>query len=379
MENFTAFNPTKIHFGKGVTGKLGRIARQHGKKTLLVYGKGSAVRYGYYDLVKQQLQDAGLEIIELSGIKPNPIVEDVDKGIKIGAQNQVNSIIALGGGSVIDSAKIISLGIPGKNPGWDIMKGKIKVEQSIPLLTVLTLAATGSEMNGAAVIQNHSTREKIGYVNELSFPKHSFLDPAFTISVPPDYTAYGIVDLIAHALEAWFSKEAVSLTDRFIVAIIKDAMHFGPLLLNEPDNYDYRANIMLDALCALNGITTYGRDRGDWGVHAIGHQLSLLYDLAHGATLSIAYPAWLKLHTSRIGERIAKLGNDLFGVSTVTETIDYLTKFFVSIKSPVHLSDVGIDNGEKAEIIQIMNQNRVSGLNYPISKEDHTSLVNLMM
>ncbi len=379
MENFTAYNPTKIHFGKGVTEKLGEEVGYYGNRTMLVYGKGSAVKYGYYDLVRQQLQSAKLEIIELSGIKPNPVIEDVDEGIKIGAAKQVDSIVALGGGSVIDSAKIISLGIPGKYPGWDIMKGKVKLDQSIPLITVLTLAATGSEMNGAAVIQNHTTREKIGYVNELSFPKHSFLDPAFTLSVPEDYTAYGIVDLIAHALEVWFSKEAMSLTDRFIVSIIKDAMHYGPLLLNELDNYEYRANIMLDAMCALNGITSYGRDRGDWGVHAMGHQLSLLYDLAHGATLSIAYPAWLKLQTPRIGERISRLGKDLFGVSSATETIDHLTKFFVSLRCPVHLNDVGIDNGRKAEIVQIMNQNKISGMNHTISNEDHTALVNLMM
>lgn len=379
MENFTAFNPTMIHFGKGVTEKLGEAIRHYGKKTLLVYGKGSAVKYGYYDLVKKQLQSAGLEILELTGIKPNPIIEDVDEGIKIGADNQVDSIIALGGGSVIDSAKIISLGIPGKQPGWDIMKGRIKVDRSVPLITVLTLAATGTEMNGAAVIQNHTTQEKIGYVSDLSFPKQSFLDPAFTQSVPRDYTAYGIVDLIAHSLEVWFSKVAVSLTDQFIIAIIRDAMHYGPLLLNDLNNYEYRANIMLDAMCALNGITTYGRDRGDWGVHAIGHQLSLLYDLAHGATLSIAYPAWLKLQTPRIGERIARLGKGLFGVSSATATIDHLAKFFVSIKCPVHLGDVGIDNLKKAEIVKIMNQNNVSGMNHPISKEDHTVLVNLMM
>ncbi len=379
MQNFIAYNPTKIHFGRGVTESLGEVVRAFGNKTMLVYGKGSAVKYGYYDLIREQLQSAGLEIIEFSGIKPNPIIEDVDHGIQTGASEQVDSIVALGGGSVIDSAKIISLGIPGNSPGWDIMKGKVIPDQSIPLITILTLAATGSEMNGAAVIQNHTTQEKIGYVNELSFPKHSFLDPEFTLSVPHDYTAYGIVDLIAHALETWFSKVPVSLTDRFIVSIIRDAMHYGPLLLKQLDNYDYRANIMLDAMCALNGMTSYGRDRGDWGVHAIGHQLSLLYDLAHGATLSIAYPAWLKLQTSRIGDRIAELGKDLFGVGSADETIDHLIQFFVSLKCPVHLSDLGMDNGKKAEIVKIMNQNRVSGINHPLSNEDHTALVNLMM
>lgn len=379
MENFTAYNPTRVHFGKGVTDELGECMRSFGNRTMMIYGKGSVVKYGYYERIKEQLISAGIEIIEYSGIKPNPIIEDVDEAIALGSEKQVDSIVALGGGSVIDSAKIIALGIPGQDPGWEIMKGKINPETSIPLVAVLTLAATGTEMNGAAVIQNHETKEKIGYVNQLAYPKHSFLDPDFTRSVPRNYTAYGIVDLIAHALEAYFGIGEVSLSDRFVISIIKDAIHYGPLLLDDLENYEYRANIMLEAMCALNGITSYGRVVGDWGVHEISHQLSLLYDLPHGATLSIVYPAWLKLQKGRIGDRISELGKDLFGTDSADAAIDLLTRFFVSIKCPVNLVDVGIGNNKKNEMVQIMNQNMVSGFRHKLSNEDHSLLVNLMM
>ncbi|MCK4345897.1 MAG: iron-containing alcohol dehydrogenase [Bacteroidales bacterium] len=379
MENFIAYNPTKIHFGKDVTDSLGEVVKQYGNNVLLIYGKGSVIKYGYYDRIIKPLKAIKVKITEYSGIKPNPVVEDVDSAVELSLKENVEMIVALGGGSVIDTAKIISLCIPGRFKGWDVMKRKVEPSSAIPLIAVLTLAATGTEMNGAAVIQNHTTQEKIGYVNELAYPRHSFLDPQFTATVPFEYTSFGIVDLIAHALEAYFGKGDVSLSDRIVFSIIKDAMHYAPLLLNDLENYEYRANIMLDATCALNGMTNYGRKSGDWGVHAIGHQLSLLYDVPHGASLSIAYPAWLRLHKNRIPDRILQLGEKLFNTNSVEKTIEQLIKFFVSVKSPVHLTDIGIGNSKKAEIIELMNKNKITGLNHNLSKEDHASLVNYMM
>jgi alcohol dehydrogenase YqhD (iron-dependent ADH family) len=379
MENFIAYNPTRIHFGKDVTDSLGETVLQFGKNVLLIYGKGSVIKYGYYKRIIEQLKVINAKITEYSGIKPNPVIEDVDKAVELSIEKNIEVIIALGGGSVIDTAKIISLCLPQRLKGWDIMIGKVEPSSAIPLIAILTLAATGTEMNGTAVIQNHETQEKLGYFNELSFPKYSFLDPQFTTTVPFDYTAYGIVDLIAHALEAYFGKGDVTLSDRFVVAIIKDAMHYAPLLLNDLENYNYRANIMLDATCALNGITSYGRQRGDWGVHAIGHQLSMLYDVPHGASLSIAYPAWLKLHKNKIPDRILQIGKELFKTTSVDETIERLTDFFISVNSPVHLSDIGIDNSCKSEIIALMNKNKITGLNHTLSDEDYVSIVNFMM
>lgn len=378
IQNFTAYNPTRLHFGEGVTDNLGKFTLNRGQKALLLYGKGSAVRFGYYDKVLNQLKSAGITVVEYSGIKPNPIIEDVREASKIGIENNVDVIVALGGGSVIDSAKIISLSIATGEDGWDIMKYRVNAKKATPLVCVLTLAATGTEMNAAAVVQNHETGEKIGYVNPETFPKESFLDPSFTVSVPRNYTAYGIVDLIAHALEVYFGEGEPSVIDDFTFAIIKDAIKTGPELLNQPENIELRAKIMLDATLALNGITSYGKKGGDWGVHSIGHELSLLFDTPHGATLSIAYPAWLKLHKERCPERIIKLGKNLFGVDTVDETIDRITEFFQSIQSPVKLSEAEITFDQRQSILKQMGNNGVNGSFHMLTKNDHSELVDLM-
>lgn len=379
MQNFTAYNPTRLHFGNGVVDKLGEKAKKYGNKALLIYGKESVKKYGYYDLVMKQLVSAGIEVIEYGGIKPNPIIGDVEAAAELGRNKKVDFIVALGGGSVIDSAKIIALGIANKQNTWEFMTHKQKPEKSIPLICVLTLAATGTEMNAGAVVQNHETGEKIGYVNELSFPKEAFLDPSFTTTVPKNYTAFGITDLIAHALEEYFGEGEPALIDQITFNIIKDAMQSGPKLLADLQNVDYRANIMLDATLALNGLTSYGKKGGDWGVHSIGHDISLLYDTPHGATLSIAYIAWLKLHKDRIPERIIKLGKNLFGVSTTDETISRLEQFFRKINSPVRLTEIGLNDANKAELIAQLNKNNASGMHHKLTTADHKKIVDFMM
>ena len=337
MERFTIYNPTRLHFGAGIIDNLGKSVGRYGKKILLLYGKASVIKFGYYDQVIKQLESAGIGVVEYSGIKPNPVIEDVRNATELGKKEGVEGIVALGGGSVIDSAKIIALSIASGYDGWDIMNHKEKPAASLPLICILTLAATGTEMNGAAVVQDHKTGKKIGYVTELAFPVESFLDPSFTVSVPKNYTAYGIVDLIAHALEAYFGQGEPPVIDQITFDIIKDAIHWGPKLINNLDDVELRANIMLDATLALNGLTRYGKKNGDWAVHGLGHEISLLFDTPHGATLSIAYIAWLRLQKERIPERIAKLGKNVFGVDTADETISSLKSFFSSIESPVSL------------------------------------------
>ncbi|MGC9374857.1 MAG: iron-containing alcohol dehydrogenase [Bacteroidales bacterium] len=379
MENFTAYNPTKLHFGKDVVEQLGEAAQEYGKKILLMYGKGSIKKNGIYDQVIKQLQSFNAEVIEYSGIKSNPLVDDVNEAAQLGKLNNIDLIVAVGGGSVIDSAKITALSIANNTDPWAIMKFKVKPKTTIPLIAVLTLAATGSEMNGAAVLQNHKTDEKIGFVSSLNYPKHSFLDPTYTFSVPNDYTAYGIVDLIAHSLEGFFGEGDATLTDRFVEAIIKEAMEYGPKVLSQPQNYEYRAKIMWAATNALNGLTNYGRKSGDWGVHAIGHNLSYLFDTPHGATLSIAYPAWLKLQKERIPERIAKLGEHLYGTPSVDKTIENLENFFQSLGSPIKLSDIGIEKDKKETIIQQMIKTETNGMVHKLNDDDRKKIVELMM
>ncbi len=379
MENFIAYNPTKIHFGSGVVRNLGEAAKEYGQKVLLVYGKGSVLKNGSYDQTRKQLENMNAEIIEYNGIKPNPVIDDVDNAASVGISENIDLIVAIGGGSVIDSAKIISVCIAEKSKGWDVMENRIKIKSSIPLIAVLTLAATGTEMNSVAVLQNNQTREKFGFNHISMFPRHSFLDPTFTESVPENYTAYGIVDLIAHALENFFGKGDASLSDRFVESIVKEAFDYGPQLMQDLKNYDLRARIMWAATNALNGLTGYGRSNGDWGVHAIGHVLSFLYDTAHGATLSIAYPAWLKFMKTKIPERITNLGEHLYNETDIDELIKRLEDFFSSMGSPVSLQEIGIEQKNKNEILELMDANKVTGKHYILNHEDREKILDYML
>ena len=375
MENFTAYNPTKLHFGSGIVKDLGKAAAELGKKALLVYGKGSVLRNGsYHDTVKQ-LKEHDIGIVEYNGIKPNPLVDDVDKAAAIGRREQVDMVVAVGGGSVIDSAKIIAISVAENVKGWDIMTRHHDPKRTLPLLAVLTLAATGTEMNGAAVLQNHDTDQKIGLRHPLNFPAESFLDPAYTLSVPANYTAYGIVDLVAHALEAWFGKGDAWLSDRFVVAIIREALEIGPLLMEDLSNEEYRARIMWAATNALNDMTMHGRTSGDWGVHALGHILSYLYDTPHGATLSIYFPAWMRHLGSSQPQRIVELGSALFGVYTVEETVTSFEQFFESLGSPIRAAGAGIGQEKKEEVLELTNRNKASGLHIQLDDDDRASII----
>jgi alcohol dehydrogenase YqhD (iron-dependent ADH family) len=381
MENFVMYNPVKLHFGEGVTDEIGKITAQYGKRVLLVMGKGSVKASGTYDQVFSRLKNAGLEIHEYSGIKSNPIIEDVDNAAALGKSKKVDVIVALGGGSVIDSAKIISMAMKYNGPAWDIVTDQHKPTNATPLIAVLTLAATGTEMNPVAVIQDTCKHQKIGYGNKLAYPKHSFLDPTFTFSVPRNYTAYGIVDLIAHSLELWFGEGDASLSDRFIASIVKEAMKYGPDLINDLENYDLRARIMYAATCALNGMTGYGKKSGDWGVHLVGHCLSVLYDVPHGASLSIVYPAWLKLMKERVPSRVQELGTAIFEANTINDTIYKLEYFFKIMESPLRLKEIGIDISDahtREKIKKAMVINKVTGQAHKLTESDYDKLIDLM-
>lgn len=379
MENFIAYNPTRLHFGKGVVNELGEAAESLGKKALVVYGKGSVLRNGSYDDTIRQLKDRGIEIAEYNGIKPNPVVTDVDEAASIGKNEQVDMVVAIGGGSVIDSAKIIAICIAENVNGWEVMTGKHTPVESKPLIAVLTLAATGTEMNPVAVLQNHDTDQKIGFRHEVMFPNHSFLDPTYTQSVPANYTAYGIVDLVAHALEAWFGEGEANLSDRFVVAIIREAMEIGPLLMQDLTNYNYRARIMWAATNALNDTTMHGRVSGDWGVHGLGHTLSYLYDTAHGATLSIFFPAWMKRLAEKNPERITQLGESLFGVDSAEKTIAGFEDFFKKVGSPVRAADAGITREQKGDILELMRQQNVRGIYVSLDEQDREAIVDMAL
>ncbi|HNW89209.1 MAG TPA: iron-containing alcohol dehydrogenase [Bacteroidales bacterium] len=379
MENFIINNPTCLHFGRGVISGLPPVLDKYGKRVLLVFGKNSIKANGVYDQIINQLHLAQADIFEYSGIKSNPVVSDVDAAAELGRKNNVDVIVAVGGGSVIDSAKIISLAISIKNNAWDLFEYKVKPTSAIPLIAVLTLAATGSEMNAFAVVQNDETKQKPGYFSPFIFPKHSFLDPEYTFSVPANYTAYGIVDLIAHALEGYFGKGETTLTDRFVFSIIKEAITYGPLLMNDLKNYDYREKIMFAATCALNGMTAYGKKTGDWGVHGIGHALSVLYDVPHGASLSIAYPAWMNYFKNRIEDKLVLFGKEVFNEPVPEKTIACLKNFFHQIGAPTSLKEIGLDARHKNEVTENLVFNKTTGDNFQMVQTDFENIFELML
>jgi alcohol dehydrogenase YqhD (iron-dependent ADH family) len=378
MENFIAYIPTSLHFGKGVISGLQEAINPFGKKILVMYGKGSVLKNGSYKDTLEQLSKAGAEITEYDGIKPNPVVENVNAAAEVGIAKKVDLIVAVGGGSVIDSAKITAICIHDKVKAWDVVKRNVIPKGAIPLISVLTLAATGTEMNSVAVLQNHKTDEKLGYGHPSMYPKHSFLDPTYTLTVPANYTAYGVVDLVAHCLEAYFGAGDASLSDRFVQSIIKEAMEYGPLLMNDLTNYDLRARIMWAATNALNGLTSYGRISGDWAVHGLGHVLSYLYDTPHGASLSIVYPAWLKKMKERNPVRIALLGELLFNQKDADTAITGLENFFKALGSPVTLEEINKNEKNFEEILRVMNLNRVSGMNLKLNADDRKEILMLM-
>ena len=380
MENFIAYNPTRLHFGNKALEELKNVIHAYGKKVLLVYGQGSVKRTGLYDRVIKYLYEAGAEVFLFGNIRPNPIIEDVDAAADLGREKQVDVILAVGGGSVIDSAKIISITIPYGHSGWDFFAGRAKPREAVPLLAVLTLAATGSEMNRFAVISNHKEGKKEGYGHPLMYPKESFLDPSLTLTVPRNYTAYGIADLIAHCFEVYFGKGDASLSDRFITSIVREAMEYGPPLLSNLDSYDLRARIMYAATMALNGLTAQGKMNGDWAVHSMGHVLSLLYDLPHGASLTIAYPAWLRYFREPLSGRIAALGTELFRESLdADQSIARIEDLFRKIECPVRLSEAGIGSDQKENLVRGFISNDVDGGNMKITKADYPGLIDLMM
>lgn len=378
MENFIWDIPTKLHFGKDVCLKMKEILPSFGKKILLIRGGDSLIKNGVRNKILAEIIAAGMEYKEFSGIKPNPRINEVRAAYKLTRDYKPDVIVALGGGSVIDSAKALAASALYNNDPWDLYTGQLIPEKAIPLITVLTVAATGTEMNSYSVLQNEETNIKTAFANKLVTPVYSFLDPSFTISVPRKNTAYGISDIVAHCMEAYFGRGDASLADRFSISIIKEIIKYGPKLLKETDNYNLRAKIMYAATCALNDITSYGRKSGDWGVHALGHVFSLLYDIPHGATLSAVYPAWLRLMENRIPERITEFGKAVFALNDTNETILAIEQMYASFLSPLNIRELKISQYSRIEVLQNMEKSKVSGYIHKLNYTDYECLLDFM-
>ncbi len=353
MTNFTYYIPTKIIFGKGEHKNVGAVVKDFGfKKVLLHYGFGSIKANGCYDDIVKSLNDCGIEFYELCGVEPNPKVSLVRKGVSICKEKRIDLILAVGGGSVIDSAKAIGFSALADNDPWDYFEGIAKPVSSIPVGVVLTLSASGSEMSNSCVITNDELGLKRGCGTELNRPLFSILNPELTYSVDKYQTACGIVDIMMHTLERYMTKSGfASPTDDISSAIIKSTMKNGVIALEDPTNYEARAALMWNGTLSHNGLTGLGRDYFMIS-HQIEHEISGMYDrIAHGAGLAIVFPAWCKWAYKYNIPRFLAFAKDIMEVedkesdeATILCAIDKLYSFFEYIGMPTHLSDVNIND-----------------------------------
>ena len=294
MENFTYQNPTKLIFGKGQLDQLKNEIPSYGNKVLFVYGGGSIKRNGLYDQVIGKLKEIHVKVFELSGVEPNPRISTVRKGVEICKTEGIDFILAVGGGSTIDCTKAIAAGAKYDGDAWDIVTKKTIVKEALPFGTVLTLAATGSEMNSGSVITNWETNEKYGWGSPHVYPRFSILDPVNTFTVPRNQTIYGIVDMMSHTFENYFhTTEHTDFQDRMCESLLKTVIETAPKLLDNLEDYEHRATMLYCGTMALNGMISMGY-RGDWATHNLEHAVSAVYDIPHGGGLAILFPNWMK-------------------------------------------------------------------------------------
>ncbi len=352
MDNFIFQNPTKLIFGKGQVEQLQKEVPKYGNKVLIVYGGGSIKRNGLYESVLSQLKACEVEVFELAGVEPNPRLTTVHKGVDICKQHDVDFILAVGGGSVIDCTKAIAAGSKYEGDAWDIVTRKHIPKEAIPFGTVLTLAATGSEMNAGSVITNWETKEKYGWGSPHVFPKFSILDPVNTFTVPKDHTVYGVVDMMTHVFEQYFHPaQNTPLQERMCEAVLLTVIEAAPKLMDDLENYELRETVLYSGTIALNGFLQMGAV-GDWASHNIEHAISAVYDIPHAGGLAIIYPQWLR-HVEGPGLRkLNQLATRVWGVDPTGKTeqqiaeegIVKLEQFWQSLGAPSRLSDYNIDD-----------------------------------
>lgn len=376
MNNFEFHLTTDILFGRNQEDALKEKLKPFGNRILITYGGGSIKKSGLYDKLRNILSD--FEIYELSGIEPNPRIESVIRGVELCKEHDIDMILAVGGGSTIDCSKAIAAGRYFEGDLWDMIKYRKSIDKALPIATVLTIAATGSEMNGGGVITNLSTNEKLGFGSPKVMPKISVLNPENTFSVPKFHTACGSVDIITHTCESYFDKVDALLQDEFCEAIIRTVVEYTPIVMENPEDYEGRAQIMWASSWAINGLLRAGKnDR--WSVHAIEHELSAYYDITHGLGLAIILPRWLRyILSDETVDRIARFAEKIWGVKSVNDKfimankgLDRMEDFFRSLGLKLELSAHGIDDSkfeimaEKAVRIGKLDRGYVS-----LTKED---------
>ena len=387
MNAFSFYNPVKIHFGQGSIEHLRKELPQYGKNILVVYGGGSIKANGVYDDIMTILNELSMNIFELSGVEPNPRVETARKGIAICKEQNIDIVLAVGGGSVIDCSKLIVAGAKVEVDAWDIVKKKVLATEALPLATVLTIAATASEMNSGSVITNLETKEKFGWGSPACFPKFSILDPSYTFSVPANQTVNGVVDTMSHILEAYFNNATnTPLTDEMSEGILRTLIEVAPKALKDPSNYEHRETLMLAGTLGLNGFLSLG-SRGDWATHNIEHAVSAYYDIPHAGGLAIIFPNWMKHNLHINPARFAKLAVKVFGIDATGKTeeqvglegIQALSAFWTSIGAPSKLADYEIDATYFNEMVEHCMVNGPFGNFNKLKEEDARKILEMSL
>ncbi len=358
MDTFTFYNPVKLIFGKDQTEQLKEEVPKYGNKVLMVYGGGSIKKNGLYDQITGLLKEIDAEVFELSGVEPNPRLTTAEKGIEIAKKENIDFILAVGGGSVIDCTKLIAAGAKYDGAAWDLVTKKAFASEALPFGTVLTLAATGSEMNAGSVITNEETQEKYGWGSPATFPQFSILDPQNTFTVPKDQTIYGMVDMMSHLFEQYYHNVSnTPVQDRLIESVLRTVIETAPKLVNDLENYELRETILYSGTLALNGMLQMGY-RGDWASHNIEHAVSAVYDIPHAGGLAILFPNWMQ-HNLEVNEaRFAQMAVRVFDVDPEgksvreigEEGIQRLREFWNEIGAPSTLADYDI-NDEKIDLM----------------------------
>lgn len=358
MENFNYSIPTKIFFGEGKIEVLGKEIKKYGSRVLLAYGGGSIKKIGLYDKVVNILKENEIPYFELGGIEPNPRVESVAEGVRICRENNIDFILAVGGGSTIDCCKVIAGSVAYDGNPWDLVIGKAKYEKILPIASILTIAATGSEMDAGAVITNMETNQKYGTGHPGFFPKFSILDPTYSYSVSKYQTAAGVADIMSHTFEVYFSNvKGAYLQDRLAEGVLKTCIHYGGIAIDDPENYEARANLMWAASLAINGLLGYGKN-SNWTVHPLEHELSAYYDITHGVGLAILTPHWMEhvldennlYKFKEYGINVWNIDSKLDDMEIAKMSIERTSEFFKSLDIPMTLKEVGIGE-EKLEIM----------------------------
>ena len=379
MYNFTWNIPTVIHFGKDQLSHLVEL-KESGNKVLMVYGGGSIKKIGIYDKAVEILKKSGLEIVELPGIEPNPRIESVRKGVELCKKNNIDMVLAIGGGSTIDASKVIAAGACYDGDAWDLVLDGSKMKKALPVYTVLTLSATGSEMDPYAVISDLTKNEKWGTENQCVKPKMSVLDPTYTFSVSKKQTAAGTADIMSHTLENYFTTvKGNDFQKNMCEAILKTLVKFGPIAYNEPDNYDARANLMWCSSMAINGLVSLGSAVA-WCIHPMEHELSAFYDITHGEGLALLTPVWMehcmKKNPNTIAD-FATFGRNVFGIkedndkTCAEKAVAALRKYlFEDMHIPANLRAVGITEKVNFEKMAVKAEKGCKGCYEPLSKED---------